>query len=198
MYAREPDLQRTLVTHPAHYGKGHAALIDRHGVIACFHILRQFLFLEIRIIGRLNRIPKAKHFDGDIEETTFQFQRLRCFTILLLVNFPAQFRVLLVPGNAAEVEHPGQSASGIGAATETNYKNTLSVALTLVFILALVMGAGPGIYLINPDRADPETARRVLGMPIVYAWTVFWFLVQATVVVLAYIKLWEAPSSGDP
>lgn len=60
-----------------------------------------------------------------------------------------------------------------------------------LFFLALVMGPGPGIYLVNPDPADPDANRFFLGVPIVYAWAVFWFSVEATVVAVAYFKLWR-------
>ena len=34
-------------------------------------------------------------------------------------------------------------------------RKRLTIVLSLIFCLALVMGAGPGIYLINPDPSDP-------------------------------------------
>lgn len=65
--------------------------------------------------------------------------------------------------------------------------------LSLVFVIAVVMGAGPGLYLVNPDPSDPETKVSWLGVPIVYAWVTIWFLVQAGVVLLAYFFVWNAP-----
>lgn len=56
--------------------------------------------------------------------------------------------------------------------------------LTLIFFFALLMGAGPGSYLIN-GRGP------ILGLPAVYAWVVFWFLVQAGVVVTASRTIWK-------
>jgi hypothetical protein len=73
--------------------------------------------------------------------------------------------------------------------------NLLGIALGVIFLLAIVMGAGPGIYLINPDSADPDAKCTFLSMPIVYAWIVFWFLVQAGVILVAYFKLWKEPQS---
>jgi hypothetical protein len=71
-------------------------------------------------------------------------------------------------------------------------KRRIAVILAVVFAVAVVMGPGPGIYLINPD--SEEGARRLLfGMPIVYAWTAFWFGCQALVVVLCYRLLWREP-----
>jgi hypothetical protein len=60
-----------------------------------------------------------------------------------------------------------------------------------VFALALIMGPGPGLYWINPDTSDPNAVFLILGMPIVYVWAVFWFFVQAGVVLTAYYTLWR-------
>ena len=70
----------------------------------------------------------------------------------------------------------------------------LGTILSLVFVVAVVMGAGPGLYLVNPDPSDPETKVAWLGVPIVYAWVTIWFLVQAGVVLLAYLFVWNAPA----
>ena len=59
-----------------------------------------------------------------------------------------------------------------------------------VFVLALIMGPGPGIELVNPSADPGERAATFLGAPILYVWAVFWFLVMATAVVVAYCKLW--------
>lgn len=72
-------------------------------------------------------------------------------------------------------------------------KRRLSFLLTALFSLALIMGPGPGNGLI---RSQPDEAPAViLGMPALYAWTVFWFLVMASVVVTAALTLW---SDRDP
>jgi len=70
-------------------------------------------------------------------------------------------------------------------------RSRLSIVLLLIFLLALFMGPGPGIYLVNPVPGEPATRRVVLGMPIVYVWAVFWFFVQLAVVVIAYFRLWS-------
>lgn len=75
--------------------------------------------------------------------------------------------------------------------------NSLGIALSVIFVLAVVMGTGPGIYLVNPDPADPETVRTFLSLPIIYAWVVFWFLVQAGVILVAYFKLWKEPQPEE-
>ena len=69
-------------------------------------------------------------------------------------------------------------------------KRTLARCLTGVFLFALVMGPGPGIYLINPDPGDAEASTSVFGMPIVYVWAVFWAMVMGLAVVVAYAFLW--------
>jgi hypothetical protein len=67
-----------------------------------------------------------------------------------------------------------------------------------LFVFALVMGPGPGSALINPDPADPEARRFILGMPVVYAWAVLWYGVQAACVLIAYVKLWRDDESQSP
>ena len=74
-------------------------------------------------------------------------------------------------------------------------KNRLSIVLGVVFVLALLMGAGPGIYLINPDPASSGPAPTWLGMPIVYTWVVFWTFVQGAVVLVAYFSVWNSAES---
>ncbi len=73
-------------------------------------------------------------------------------------------------------------------------RRRLGRLLAGVFILALVMGPGPGIYLVNPspDAAAPWT---VWGIPVLYVWAVSWFFVMAATVVLAYRKVWLAGDS---
>jgi len=49
------------------------------------------------------------------------------------------------------------------------------------------MGPGPGLYLINNYAAS---GGMILGIPALYAWAVFWFAVEAVIVVTAYLKIW--------
>ncbi len=72
-------------------------------------------------------------------------------------------------------------------------RRRLTVGLACVFALAVVMGPGPGVYLVNPDPGDPHTTTTIASVPILYLWALFWFLVQATVVVVAYLCLWDSP-----
>ncbi|NOX53460.1 MAG: hypothetical protein GXP27_03280 [Planctomycetes bacterium] len=76
-------------------------------------------------------------------------------------------------------------------------RKRLSTVLSLVFAIAIVMGAGPGLYLVNPAPSDSAAHVTWLGLPILYAWIVFWFLVEAMVIVLAYLFLWDAAQESD-
>lgn len=75
-------------------------------------------------------------------------------------------------------------------------RNRLSIVLSLVFVAAIVMGAGPGLYLVNPDPNDLEATITWLGVPVVYAWVICWFVVQACVVLVAYFSLWNGVKKG--
>ena len=50
------------------------------------------------------------------------------------------------------------------------------------------MGPGPGIYLVNDFAAD---GGRILGIPILYVWAIFWFAVEAIVILVAYLFIWK-------
>ena len=69
------------------------------------------------------------------------------------------------------------------------FKTRLSKILAVIFIFAIIMGPGPGLYLVNPSPEDTSPAT-FLGMPVLFAWAVFWFFLQAGVVLVAYFKLW--------
>ena len=45
--------------------------------------------------------------------------------------------------------------------------------------------------LINPGLDAPRSDYILLGMPKVYLWGFFWFLVQIGVVISAYLQLWR-------
>lgn len=76
-------------------------------------------------------------------------------------------------------------------------KSRLSALLTALFALALIMGPGPGLHLINPDPADPNAIRTFLGLPIVYAWGLLWFAVMIGVLLVAYFKIWSLEDTED-
>lgn len=59
------------------------------------------------------------------------------------------------------------------------------------FVLAMLMGPGPGLRLINPDPSDPNAVFTFMGIPTVYAWGLFWYLVQLVAIIVAYKKLWR-------
>ena len=66
-----------------------------------------------------------------------------------------------------------------------------SSLLSALFAVAVFMGAGPGLRLINPDAADPAATFTTLGLPTVYVWGLFWYAVQLAVIVLAYRHHWR-------
>ena len=66
----------------------------------------------------------------------------------------------------------------------------LSISLSFIFSLSLVLGTGPGVLLVN----RPET---LLGVPIVYAWGLFWYVVQVFVILVASFTIWTRSSEGD-
>ncbi|MCB9883359.1 MAG: hypothetical protein H6834_16345 [Planctomycetes bacterium] len=60
--------------------------------------------------------------------------------------------------------------------------------LTLVFLVALVLGPGPGATWIDGTREVPAF---LCGVPALYAWLVLWFLVMASCIVLAARHVWS-------
>lgn len=67
----------------------------------------------------------------------------------------------------------------------------LAWILSSVFLCALIMGPGPGVYLINDYAASGGT---ILKVPALYFWAVFWFAVEAAVIVAAYKLIWKDES----
>ena len=60
--------------------------------------------------------------------------------------------------------------------------------LTAIFLLALVLGPGPGAELIDGTAASPNIW---FGVPALYIWVVFWFLVMAGCIVTAAYTVWK-------
>lgn len=60
--------------------------------------------------------------------------------------------------------------------------------LTTLFLAALVMGPGPGAWLIDGTPDDPALW---FGIPALYLWTLLWFAVMAACVVTAALTLWK-------
>ena len=75
-------------------------------------------------------------------------------------------------------------------------KTRLSKILASIFLFALIMGPGPGLYLVNPSPDNPSITT-FFGMPVLFAWASFWFFVQAGVVLVAYRKLWTNGNDLD-
>ncbi|MBT4496841.1 MAG: hypothetical protein HOC74_03925 [Gemmatimonadetes bacterium] len=63
--------------------------------------------------------------------------------------------------------------------------------LVLLFLLAMVMGSGPGLYLINPDPGDPSATFTLGGLPVIYLWGLLWYAVQLSVIIRAYTAYWK-------
>ena len=67
-------------------------------------------------------------------------------------------------------------------------RGKLETVLIVIFLIALVMGPGPGSLLINPHGSEPMFW---FGMPALYVWAVFWFLVQASTILIAATLIWK-------
>ncbi|MBD28140.1 MAG: hypothetical protein CMO38_02700 [Verrucomicrobiaceae bacterium] len=67
-------------------------------------------------------------------------------------------------------------------------RGKLATALIVIFLFALVMGPGPGSLLINQHGSEPKFW---LGMPALYVWAVFWFFVEAGVILIAAQFIWK-------
>tara|TARA_B100000686_G_C16272614_1_gene704800 strand:- start:344 stop:622 length:279 start_codon:yes stop_codon:yes gene_type:complete len=63
--------------------------------------------------------------------------------------------------------------------------------LVFIFILAMVMGPGPGLRLVNPEPNGTSDSLLFLGIPTIYAWGLFWYGVQAAVVITASLTIWR-------
>jgi len=60
--------------------------------------------------------------------------------------------------------------------------------LTVVFLIALVLGPGPGTAMIDGTRESPNIW---FGIPALYLWVVFCFLVMVTCILTAALTLWK-------
>ena len=68
---------------------------------------------------------------------------------------------------------------------------SLKSTLAVLFVLALAMGTGPGLYLVNPDPSDGAAAPTVGGMPVLFVWAAAWLFVLIVIVLVAYFRLWN-------
>lgn len=62
-------------------------------------------------------------------------------------------------------------------------RRRLGWILAAIFGLAMLLGPGPGMLLINEPRS-------FLGIPQLYAWGLLWYVVEVAVVVAAYLWVW--------
>ena len=69
-------------------------------------------------------------------------------------------------------------------------RRALGLFLVLLFVLAMIMGVGSGVRLVN----RPDT---LLGLPGIYTWGLFWYAVHIVIVIMAYRFLWRRPSDPD-
>ena len=51
------------------------------------------------------------------------------------------------------------------------------------------MDAGSGLHLFNPDPLDADFV--AFGLPVIYVWGPFWYVVQFAVILYAYKYLWR-------
>jgi membrane protein implicated in regulation of membrane protease activity len=63
-------------------------------------------------------------------------------------------------------------------------RKRLAWILATVFVVALLMGPGPGMLLVNRPG-------EILGVPQLYAWGLIWYAVEVVVVLLAYMLIWS-------
>ena len=77
------------------------------------------------------------------------------------------------------------------AANPTKRHRRLGLVLFAVFALAMVMGPGPGLRLVNPEPTAARESLLFLGLPVIYACGLFWYGVQAAVVVTACLTIWK-------
>ncbi len=71
-------------------------------------------------------------------------------------------------------------------------RKKLAICLTALFLLAVFMGPGPGMALANRPVAW-------FGMPALYVWGVGCFLIEAGVVLAAFLFVWrdDHPETRD-
>ena len=69
-------------------------------------------------------------------------------------------------------------------------RKRFALVLAAVFVLSMIMGAGPGVLLVN-------TPEPWLGLPSLCTWGLIWYSVQAIVAVSAYLFVWRDPPDGS-
>ena len=71
---------------------------------------------------------------------------------------------------------------------ESQRKSRLVKVLGAAFLFALIMGPGPGLYLIN---GYAKAGGSIFGLPALYAWCLFWFAIDVAIVLIAAKTLWK-------
>ncbi|MFT5525830.1 MAG: hypothetical protein ACI9G1_006063 [Pirellulaceae bacterium] len=66
-------------------------------------------------------------------------------------------------------------------------RKRLGWILAIAFVIAILMGPGPGMLLVNRPTAH-------FGLPDLYVWGLFWYVVEVGIVVLAYFFVWQDDS----
>ena len=69
----------------------------------------------------------------------------------------------------------------------------MKILLIVLFLLAVFLGAGPGIHLVNPDPTDPTATFTTFGLPTIYVWGLLWYFVELGVILVAYFRFWNSP-----
>ena len=64
----------------------------------------------------------------------------------------------------------------------------LRIRLAAVFVTVLVLGPGPGAHLAG---GEPDNVRFLFGVPALYLWLVFCFLIMAGCVLVAARTFWR-------
>ncbi|HUV39929.1 MAG TPA: hypothetical protein VMY39_09965 [Planctomycetota bacterium] len=77
------------------------------------------------------------------------------------------------------------------SSTRKRPRRRLGIVLTVLLLVTMFMGVGPGLRLINPDPTRPGSAFSVFGLPTVYAWGLLWYVVQLAVILIACFTLWR-------
>ena len=78
-----------------------------------------------------------------------------------------------------------------GSPGSPGFRRVLGWILAVVFLLALILGAGPGILLVNGGGTVHVFGD--LELPSLYAWGILWYLVEAVCIILASVHVWREP-----
>lgn len=71
-----------------------------------------------------------------------------------------------------------------------NRRKTIGRWLTVAFVVAILLGPGPGLLLVNKANSR-------FGLPDLYVWGLLWFVVEVAIVVLAYFFVWTDDTESD-